>query len=67
MPHVTGAIYQSVHLPTNATFGSVLLRAVFSGTPFASYFDFLPPNKTIYSFNEPNMLTKITPVFSEML
>ena len=66
MPHVTGAIYQSVHLPTNATFGSVL-RAVFSGTPFAPYFDFLPPNKTIYSFNEPNTLTKITPVFSEML
>ena len=66
----TGAVYKSIHFPTNATFGSVraiVVRAVFSGTPFASYFDFLPPNKTIYFFNEPNMVTKITPVFAEIL
>ena len=38
-----------------------------NGTPFVSYFAFLPLNKTIYSFNDPNMVTKITPVFAEIL
>ena len=65
-----GAVYKSIHFPTNATFGSVRnlgRNAMFNGTPFASYFDFFPLNKTIYLFNEPNMVTKITPVFAEIL
>ena len=62
-----GAVYQSIHVSTNATFGSVRNAVFNSGTPFASYLAFFPLNKTIYSFNKPNMVTKIAPVFAKIL